>query len=163
MSENLHQRVCWNCYGENTNFSIILEIINGLKHRHIASSQKNILERLKIGSELPEISVDQLNEVLLFAEKNKYIGVTTYKNNLSYKVNKDYLQGECVTCGELIENSVEETPSDTENHSLNLNDQSNDGIYENQGEDIYKNEYVDIRSFQILLRYHRGFGSIGTK
>ena len=39
----------------------------------------------------------------------------------------------------------------TENHVFNINDQSADGIFENQGEDIYKNEYVNIKSFQILL------------
>ena len=151
MSERQHQRVCWNCYGENTNFSIILEIINGLKHRHIASSQKNILERLNIGSEVPEISAEQLNEVLLFAQKNKYIELKTYKNNLSYRVNTDYLIGECVSCGDLIENSVEGTPSDTENNISHINDEGTDGIYRNQQEDIYKNEYVNIKSFQILL------------
>ena len=69
---------------ENTNFSIILEIINGLKHRHIAASQKNILERLNVGNEVPEISADQFNEVLLFAERKKYTDVKTCKNNLSY-------------------------------------------------------------------------------
>ena len=59
--------------------------------------------------------------------------------------------GNAFLCGDLIENSVEGTPSDTENNISYINDEGTDGIYRNQQEDIYKNEYVNIKSFQILL------------
>ena len=132
MNEEI-EKVCWHCYSDNAHFAIILEIINELKRKKISSSFKNILERLHVGSEIPEISEDQLKEVLNFAEKNNYIDHKSYKGNISYKLNDNYQLGECITCGEQIEESFKITPSIDQNLNQNFN------------------EYVDIKTFQTLL------------
>ena len=132
MANEVPERVCWDCYCEDSNFAIILEIIAELKKKGISSSFKNILERLHVGQEIPEISEEILGDVLDFAEKNNYIDIKTYKGNTSYKVSDNYLQGDCVTCSESIEDCFL-APSSIKHKNQNIN-----------------NQYVGIKTFQIL-------------
>ena len=132
MANEFPERVCWDCYCEDSNFAIILQIIAELKKKRISSSFKNILERLHVGKEIPEISEELLGDVLDFAEKNNYIDIRTYKGNIYYKVSDNYLQGDCITCSETIEDSLTAPPA-IKDKNQNVN-----------------NAYVDIKTFQIL-------------
>ena len=136
MANGVPEKVCWSCFCEDAHYAIIIEIIAELKKKKISSSFKNILERLHVGNEIPDISEELLGDVLDFAEKNDYVDIKTYKGNISYKVSDNYWQGECVTCGELIENSF--TPPS------NIKDK--DQTFNNRN----FHEYVDIKTFQIL-------------
>ena len=99
------ERVCWKCYDGNSHLVVILDIINELKKKKISSNFNNLLERINVGDEVPEISEDLLKEVLNFAEENGFIISHTYKGNISYKVN-DKLKGEYCSCGEPLSSKL---------------------------------------------------------
>ena len=82
------------------NFSYILNIINELKKKKISANVKNILSRLNVGDEINEITMDILNNIILYALENEYVCKSTYNNNISYRVNEKPLNGECEICGE---------------------------------------------------------------
>ena len=135
MANEVPEKVCWSCYCEDAHYAIIIEIIAELKKKKISSSFKNILERLHFGNEKPEISEELLGDVLDFAEKNDYVVIKTYKRNISYKVSENYWQGDCVTCGDSIENSL--TPPTIKDENQTFNNQN-------------FHAYVDIKTFQVL-------------
>ena len=97
------ERICWTCYGENSNLVVILDIINDLKKKKISANKKNILARINAEEEV-WINIDErlLTEALEFAEENDYITSHTSRNNVSYRVTENAFEGDCVSCGEPI-------------------------------------------------------------
>ena len=122
-------RVCWKCYGENDHLIVIFNVINELKKKKISSTFTNILDRINVGDEALEIAGDELQEILTFAERNSYISSKTYRNNISYKVNDNYLRGDCAVCGEEIKGGLVASLSQLQNQNI---------------------EYVNLQTFQTL-------------
>ena len=99
------------------------------KKKKISSTFTNILDRINVGDEALEIAEDELQEILTFAERNSYISSKTYRNNISYKVNDNYLRGDCGVCGEEIKGGLVATLCQSQNQNI---------------------EYVNLQTFQTL-------------
>ena len=130
------EKICWHCYGDNSHYVVTLEVINDLKRKKIKSSFDNINERLNVGNEIAAITEETLHEVLDFAEKNNYISAKSYRKSISYKVNDDYMDGECAACGSLIADSMKILYADLETAKEDV-------------DDSLDNDYFDI--FQLLV------------
>ena len=133
-----HEKICWLCFGDNSHYVVILDIINDLKSKKIKTSFDIIHERLKVGLEIAAITEETLQEVLLFAEKSNYISTKSYKKSISYKVNDDYMDGECAACGSLIADSMKIIFADIETAKEDFNGYLN-------------NDYLNIKTFQTLV------------
>ena len=76
---------------------------NAHAHRKkISSSFQNILERLNVGDESNVITEDLLEEIVAYATKCQYICTSSYKNNISYRINEKDIEFECIVCGEKL-------------------------------------------------------------
>ena len=91
---------CWQCSEHFSNFTYVLIIIIELKKKKISSSVQNILDRLNVGEESNFITKSLLDDILDYASRSQYICTSTYKYNISYRINDKEINFECVNCGE---------------------------------------------------------------
>ena len=93
---------CWRCSKHYNNFTYVLNIIIELKKKKISSSFQNILERLNVGDEANFITESLLREILEYASLSHYVCTSTYKNNISYRINDKEIDVECASCGDKL-------------------------------------------------------------
>ena len=81
-------------------------------HLKISSNFENILDRLNMNDEYNNITKEQLEEILSYACKSKYVSTANYNNKLSYRVNDKDIEGACNICGEkLLPYKTEDFPA----------------------------------------------------
>ena len=110
MSES--EACCWQCSEHNVFFVYILNVINDLKKKKISSNFENILDRFNVNDEYNNITKEQLEEILSYACKSKYVSTANYNTKLSYRVNDKDIEGACNICGEkLLPYKTEDFPA----------------------------------------------------
>ena len=87
---------CWQCSEHFNNFTYVLNIIIELKKKKISSSLENILDRLNVGEEPVFVSKSVLEDILAYALKSQYVCTSTYKNNISYRINDKDIGFQCI-------------------------------------------------------------------
>lgn len=133
---------CWQCSEHCNKFSYVLNIIIELKKKKISSSFENILDRLNVGEEPVFIAKSLLEDILAYALKSLYLCTSTYKNNVSYRINDKEIDFQCINCGEKLTPYTENYPS---NRSVEYVDRE---TFESLAREIYmiKSELLQIKN-----------------
>ena len=91
---------CWQCSEYHSNFPHILNIIIELKKKKISANLDNILDRIKVGDEINNISEESLRK--FFKCEQNYVSKYTYRYNVPCRVIANKLERECDICGNAL-------------------------------------------------------------